>query len=64
MDYLNSGGVNITIFGKQYIRKSAVAKRKGMTTKDMLKQDRSVFSKYALVTFLTTWTSLCILVYF
>ena len=45
MDYLNDESLTITIEGKQFIRKSAVAQRKGLTTKDMLKQDRGVFSK-------------------
>lgn len=37
----------VEIMGKQYIRKSAVAKNKHLTTKDMLRQDRGVFSKTA-----------------
>ena len=45
VDYLVNSQVSVTVAGKQYIRKSAVAQRKGMTTKDMLKTDRSVFSK-------------------
>ena len=45
VDYMNNGSIIIHIMGKQYIRKSAVAAKKGMTTKDMLKQDRGVFSK-------------------
>jgi len=47
IDYLNNGSIEVTIRGKQFIRKSAVAQRKGLTTKDMLKMDRSVFSKTA-----------------
>ena len=47
VDYLNNGSIPIQIMGKQFIRKSAVAQRKGMTTKDMLKTDRGVFSKTA-----------------
>merc|ERR1719226_157129 len=31
--------------GKQYVRKSAIAKAKGLSTKEMLKSDRSVVSK-------------------
>ena len=45
MDYLNNGRITMEIRGKQFIRKSAVAQRKGLTTKDMLKSDRNVFSK-------------------
>ena len=45
VDYLNDSSLTVTIEGKQFIRKSAVAQRKGLTTKDMLKQDRGVFSK-------------------
>ena len=39
------------IMGKQYIRKSAISKAKGMSTKEMLKTDRSVISKYVSVLF-------------
>jgi hypothetical protein len=35
----------VQIVGKQYIRKSAVAGKKGMTTKAMLKSDRESFAK-------------------
>ena len=45
VDYMNNGSIVVQIMGKQYIRKSAVAAKQGMTTKDMLKQDRGVFSK-------------------
>ena len=45
VEYLNNGSVMVQIMGKQFIRKSAVAQRKGLTTKDMLKTDRGVFSK-------------------
>ena len=48
VDYLNNGSVLVEIHGKQYIRKSAVASKKGLTTKDMLKADRGVFSKTAV----------------
>lgn len=37
----------VEIVGKQFVRKSAVAGRKHMTTKDMLKSDRGVFAKTA-----------------
>jgi hypothetical protein len=47
VEYLNNGSVLVEIHGKQFIRKSAVAAKKGMTTKDMLKADRGVFSKTA-----------------
>ena len=49
IDYLNNGSVMVNILGKQYIRKSAVAARRGLTTKDMLKTDRGVFSRYLLL---------------
>ena len=45
IDYLNNGIVMVQIMGKQYIRKSAVAAKKGLSTKEMLKSDRSVISK-------------------
>ncbi len=45
VDYLNNGSVMVQIYGKQYVRKSAVAGRKGMTTKELIKSDRGVFSK-------------------
>ena len=48
IDYLNNGSVLVQIMGKQYIRKSAISKAKGMSTKEMLKTDRSVISKYVL----------------
>ena len=35
----------VQIMGKQYVRKSAVAKAKGLSTKEMLKSDRAVISK-------------------
>jgi len=47
IDYLNNGSVMVQIMGKQYIRKSAVAAKKGLSTKEMLKSDRSVISKTA-----------------
>ena len=46
VDYLNTGSVLVKIMGKQYVRKSAVAARRGLTTKDMLKTDRGVFSRF------------------
>jgi len=45
IDYLNNGSVMVQIMGKQYVRKSAIAKAKGLSTKEMLKSDRSVVSK-------------------
>ena len=39
----------VQIMGKQYVRKSAIAKAKGLSTKEMLKSDRSVVSKYELI---------------
>ena len=45
IDYLNNGSVMVQIMGKQYVRKSAVAKAKGLSTKEMLKSDRAVISK-------------------
>ena len=39
----------VQIMGKQYVRKSAIAKAKGLSTKEMLKSDRSVVSKYKLL---------------
>jgi len=42
VDYLNNGSIHVQIVGKQYIRKSAVASRKQLTTKEMLKSDRSI----------------------
>ena len=48
IDYLNNGSVMVQIMGKQYVRKSAIAKAKGLSTKEMLKSDRSVVSKYEL----------------
>ena len=45
IDYLNNGSVMVQIMGKQYIGKSAVAAKKGLSTKEMLKSDRSVISK-------------------
>ncbi|TRY68620.1 hypothetical protein TCAL_12159 [Tigriopus californicus] len=47
IDYLYNGCVNVELWGRQNVRKSAVAQRKGLSTKDMLKQDRGVFSKTA-----------------
>ena len=45
VDYLNNGSIMVQIVGKQYIRKSAVASKKGLSTKEMLKSDRAVFAK-------------------
>merc|ERR1719400_1838343 len=47
VDYLNNGSIMVQIVGKQYIRKSAVASKEGMSTKDMLKSDRAAFAKTA-----------------
>ena len=49
VDYLNTGSVLVKIMGKQYVRKSAVAARRGLTTKDMLKTDRGVFSRFVRI---------------
>ena len=46
VEYLNNGSVVVHVMGKQYVRKSAVASRKGIHTKDLIKSDRGVFSKY------------------
>ena len=46
MEYLNNGSVVVQVIGKQYVRKSAVARHKGMHTRDLIKSDRGVFSKY------------------
>ena len=43
--WLSNEFLMVEIMGKQYIRKSAVAKNKHLTTRDMLRQDRGVFSK-------------------
>ena len=45
VDYLNNGSVTVYVMGKQYVRKSAVAGRKHMSTKELIKSDRGVFSK-------------------
>jgi len=47
VEYLNNGSVVVQVMGKQYVRKSAVAKHKGMHTRDLIKSDRGVFSKTA-----------------
>lgn len=49
VEYLNNGSVVVQVMGKQYIRKSAVAKAKGMHTRDLIKSDRGVFSKYTFL---------------
>ena len=46
VEYLNNGSVIVSVMGKQYIRKSAVAGKKSMHTKELIKSDRGVFSKY------------------
>ena len=46
VEYLNNGSVVVQVIGKQYVRKSAVARHKGMHTRDLIKSDRGVFSKY------------------
>ena len=45
VEYLNNGSVIVSVMGKQYIRKSAVAGKKSMHTKELIKSDRGVFSK-------------------
>jgi len=47
VEYLNNGSVVVQVMGKQYIRKSAVARVKDMHTRDLIKSDRGVFSKTA-----------------
>ena len=51
VEYLNNGSVIVSVMGKQYIRKSAVAGKKSMHTKELIKSDRGVFSKYNLIIF-------------
>merc|ERR1711956_198410 len=46
VEYLNNGSVVVQVIGKQYVRKSAVARHKEMHTRDLIKSDRGVFSKY------------------
>jgi hypothetical protein len=47
-EYLNKGEIIVQVYGKQRVRNSAQPKRgDGPTTKDMLKGDKNVFSKYA-----------------
>jgi hypothetical protein len=47
VEYLNNGSLVVQVIGKQYVRKSAVARHKGMHTRDLIKSDRGVFSKTA-----------------
>ena len=49
VEYLNNGSVVVQVMGKQYVRKSAVARHKGMHTRDLIKSDRGVFSKYVFL---------------
>nr|XP_045611322.1 uncharacterized protein LOC123766295 [Procambarus clarkii] len=44
VDYLQNGVLTIKVMGKQKVRRSALARDPGLTTKDMLKSDRQVFS--------------------
>ena len=46
VEYLNNGSVIVNVMGKQYIRKSAVAGKKSIHTRELIKSDRGVFSKY------------------
>ncbi len=45
VDYLNNSSVSIQLMGRQYVRKSAIAAKKGLSTKEMLKGDRKIFSE-------------------
>nr|XP_040578221.1 kinesin-like protein KIF28P isoform X1 [Lepeophtheirus salmonis]XP_040578231.1 kinesin-like protein KIF28P isoform X1 [Lepeophtheirus salmonis]XP_040578235.1 kinesin-like protein KIF28P isoform X1 [Lepeophtheirus salmonis] len=45
INYLNRESVSVRIMGKQHIRKSALDHSKGLSTKDLIQSDRSVFSK-------------------
>lgn len=47
VDYLQNGVLTIKVMGKQKVRRSALARDPGLTTKDMLKSDRQVFSRTA-----------------
>ncbi|KAK3853922.1 hypothetical protein Pcinc_039564 [Petrolisthes cinctipes] len=47
MDHLKNGNLTIKVMGKQRVRRSAMPRINGLTTKDMLKSDRAVFSKTA-----------------
>ncbi|XP_069953210.1 kinesin-like protein KIF28 [Cherax quadricarinatus] len=47
VDYLQNGILTIKVMGKQKVRRSAAQRNQGLTTKDMLKTDRHVFSRTA-----------------
>ncbi|XP_047482876.1 kinesin-like protein KIF28P isoform X3 [Penaeus chinensis] len=47
VEYLNNGSLVINVMGKQRVRKSAMPRTNGLTTKDMLRSDRAVFAKTA-----------------
>lgn len=47
LEYLQKGSIVIRVMGKQRIRKSAMPRNAGLTTKDMLKSDRAIFSRTA-----------------
>ncbi|XP_063871952.1 kinesin-like protein KIF28P [Scylla paramamosain] len=45
--YLKNGTLNVKVMGKQRVRRSAMPYNKGLTTRDLLKSDRAVFSRTA-----------------
>lgn len=45
VDYLHSGNLSIKVMGKQRVRRSAMPRTQGLTTRDMLRSDRAVFSR-------------------
>ncbi|XP_050706833.1 kinesin-like protein KIF28 isoform X2 [Eriocheir sinensis] len=45
--YLKNGTLTVRVMGKQRVRRSAMPLNKGLTTRDMLKSDRAVFSRTA-----------------
>ena len=47
VDYLNNQSVIVRLMGKQQVRKSAVAAKKNMSTRELLEADRGVFNKTA-----------------
>nr|XP_053626423.1 kinesin-like protein KIF28P [Cherax quadricarinatus] len=49
VDYLQNGILTIKVMGKQKVRRSAAQRNQGLTTKDMLKTDRHVFSRTRVV---------------
>ncbi|CAG0919052.1 unnamed protein product [Notodromas monacha] len=48
-DYLHNGEVIVQVFGKQRVRNSATPRGDGLSTKDMLKGDKAVFSKSSML---------------